>query len=59
MKKNILFILFISCVVNAQKSEHIIDSLKKSLHKGDNSKQFKTLTKLSDEYSNSDLDKAE
>jgi signal transduction histidine kinase len=59
MKKNILFILFISCVVNAQKSEHIIDSLKKSLNKGDNSKQFMTLTNLSDEYSNSDLDKAE
>jgi signal transduction histidine kinase len=59
MKKNILFILFISCAINAQKSEHIIDSLKKSLNKGDNSKQFMTLTNLSDEYSNSDLDKAE
>jgi signal transduction histidine kinase len=54
-----LILLMVSLSANAQKSEHIIDSLKKSLNKGNNSKQFMTLTNLSDEYSNSDLDKAE
>ncbi|QBN18634.1 tetratricopeptide repeat-containing sensor histidine kinase [Flavobacterium nackdongense] len=55
----LLILLIVSFSANAQKSEHIIDSLKKSLNKGNSSKQFKTLTNLSDEYSNSDLDKAE
>ena len=55
----LLVLLKVSFSVHAQKSEHIIDSLKKSLTKGNNSKQFMTLTNLSDEYTNSDLDKAE
>jgi len=55
----LLILLIVSFSANAQKSEQIIDSLKKSLNKGNNSEQFMTLTNLSDEYSNSDLDKAE
>lgn len=61
MKKYLFFLilLIVSFSAYAQKSEHIIDSLKKALNKGDNNKQFMTLTNLSDEYSNSNLDKAE
>lgn len=44
--------------VQAQESKHVIDSLKRTLNKGNNNQQFITLQLLSDEYSNINLDKS-
>lgn len=60
MKKHFFFLIFLiaSFAATAQKSERIIDSLKKSINKGSNRTQFLTLINLSDEYSNSNLNQA-
>jgi len=57
--KVLLFlILFLFVSAQAQQVGKSIDSLKKCLNRGNDREQFKTLNALSDEYSNSDLQKA-
>jgi signal transduction histidine kinase len=60
MREGMFFlgVLLFPFFVEAQGSKQIIDSLKQILNKGNDDQQFGTLTLLTDEYSNNDLDKA-
>ncbi len=60
MKKDLFFLvlLIVPFFVGAQSTKYKIDSLKQALKKGDDNQQFKTLTLLTDEYSNNNLDQA-
>lgn len=59
MKKHFFFwIIIVSLSASAQNSSRTIDSLLKILKKGSHREQFDIYIMLSDEYSNSDLNKA-